>query len=98
MPELFTVLTPTDALRKLFDHLRATMPAEFIDTASALKRVLAEALVAPSPLPSFARSTMDGYAVRAADTYGATEALPAYLIVSGESPMGQQPSIGVEAG
>jgi molybdopterin molybdotransferase len=98
MPELFTVLTPTDALRKLFDHLRAAVPTETIDTASALKRVLAETPVAANPLPSFARSTMDGYAVRAADTYGATEALPAYLTVSGESPMGQAPSIEVGPG
>ena len=74
------------------------MPTEIIDTASALRRVLAETPVATSPLPAFARSTMDGYAVRAADTYGATEALPAYLIVSGESPMGQAPTIEVGSG
>ena len=32
-----------------------------------------------TPLPGFARATVDGYAVRAADTYGASEALPSYL-------------------
>ncbi|HZY43226.1 MAG TPA: gephyrin-like molybdotransferase Glp, partial [Anaerolineae bacterium] len=50
------------------------------------------------PLPSFPRSTMDGYAVRAADTFGASEALPAYLKVIGESPMGRAPSIELNAG
>ena len=92
MPELFTVLPPDEALRKLLDHLPQTVPTETIDTAAALNRVLAESPVAISPLPSFARSTMDGYAVRAADTFGATESLPAYLTVIGESPMGRAPT------
>jgi len=51
--------------------------------------VLVEKLTAPSSLPSFPRSTMDGYAVRAEDTFGATESLPAYLAVIGEVPMGR---------
>jgi molybdopterin molybdotransferase len=62
-----------------------------VPTAEALGRVLAEDLRSPSDLPSFPRSTMDGFAVRAADTYGASEALPAYLTVVGEVFMGRQP-------
>lgn len=88
MPELFTVLPPADALRLLLDRLPVHVRAESILTIEALGRVLAGALTAPSPLPAFARSTMDGYAVRAADTFGATESLPAYLSVVGEVPMG----------
>ncbi len=98
MPELFTVLPPREALQKLFTHLAPRVPVETIDTARALNRVLAEAPTAYSPLPAFPRSTMDGYAVRAADTFGATEAIPAYLTVVGESPMGSAPTRSVQRG
>ena len=98
MPELFTVLPPQPALQKLFDHLSVAVPTETIDTSRALNRVLAEAPIARSPLPAFPRSTMDGYAVRASDTFGVTEAIPAYLTVVGESPMGGAPTRSVERG
>ncbi len=98
MPELFTVLPPHEALHKLFAHLTPRVSIETIETARALNRVLAEAPAARSPLPAFPRSTMDGYAVRAADTFGATEALPAYLTVIGESPMGGAPTRSVDRG
>ncbi len=98
MPELFTVLTPPDALAKLFDHLPAAIPAETIPIGDALDRVIAESPVARGPLPAFARSTMDGYAVRAADTFGASESLPAYLSVIGEAPMGRAPEFSLSQG
>ncbi len=98
MPELFTVLPPQPALQKLFDQITAAVPTETIGTPLALNRVLAEAPIARSPLPAFPRSTMDGYAVRASDTFGATEAIPAYLTVIGESPMGGAPTRSVDRG
>lgn len=98
MPELFTVLPPQQALQRLFDHFPAALVTETIETPSALNRVLAEAPVARGPLPAFPRSTMDGYAVRASDTFGATEAIPAYLTVIGESPMGGAPTQSVGSG
>jgi molybdopterin molybdotransferase len=98
MPELFTVLPPHEALQKLFAHLGPRVPIETIETARALNRVLAEAPTALTPLPAFPRSTMDGYAVRAVDSFGATEALPAYLTVVGESPMGTAPTRSVDRG
>ena len=48
-------------------------------------------MTAPHALPGFARSTVDGYAVRAADTYGASEGLPGYLTVVGAVRMGTVP-------
>ncbi|HLF28931.1 MAG TPA: gephyrin-like molybdotransferase Glp [Anaerolineae bacterium] len=98
MPELFTVLTPPAALRKLLDHLPAPLPIESIPILAALDRVIAESPLAPGPLPAFARSTMDGYAVRAADTFGASETLPTYLTVIGEAPMGQAPAFEIGRG
>jgi molybdopterin biosynthesis enzyme len=62
-------------------HLPRRVRAEAVSTADALDRVLAEPLTAPSSLPTFPRSTVDGYAVRATDTFGASESLPAYLSV-----------------
>ena len=89
MPEMFKVLPPAEALKVLRDHLPSGVRGEVINTADALDRVLVERLTAPSSLPSFPRSTMDGYAVRAEDTFGATETLPAYFTVIGEVPMGR---------
>ena len=98
MPELFTVVTPQDALARLFDHLPVHLQVESIPLIEALDRVTAESVVALGPLPSFARSTMDGYAVRAGDTFGASESLPAYLSVAGESPMGRAPTFAIDTG
>ncbi|SEM74233.1 molybdopterin molybdochelatase [Syntrophus gentianae] len=95
MPEMFTVLPPAEALKVLFDHLPLEIREESIATAEALDRVLAGELTAPSSLPSFPRSTMDGYAVRAEDTFGATESLPAYLTLIGEVPMGHASALAV---
>lgn len=89
MTELFTVYTPPAAWARFREHFTPHVRAERIATAAALDRVLAEALVSPQDLPEFPRSTVDGYAVNAADTYGATPGLPAYLAVMGEVPMGQ---------
>ena len=50
---------------------------------------MVEPAYAPQALPSFRRSTMDGYAVRAVDSYGASETLPAVLSVIGEVEMGK---------
>src|SRR5437773_346548 len=93
MAEFFTVLSPSDALAKLWGQLTFAPRAETIPTAHALGRITFEPLTAPAPLPAFPRSTMDGYAVRAQDTFGASASLPAYLNVIGEVPMGRHPAI-----
>ena len=92
MPEFFTVLPPSDALARLWQHLPVAPRAERIATADALGRVTFDAIAAPASLPAYARSAMDGYAVRAQDTFGASQSLPAYLTVVGEAPMGRAPA------
>src|SRR5438045_9208081 len=96
--ELFNVLTPPDAYAMLEARLPCEVRVERARTADALGRVLAEDLRSPSDLPSFPRSTMDGFAVRAADTYGASEGLPAYLSVRGEVSMGRRPEVRLSVG
>ena len=71
---------------------------EVIASAQALGRVTLGEIIAPHPLPAFPRSTVDGYALRAADTHGASEALPAYLAVAGEIPMGAVAAMQVNRG
>ena len=94
--EFFSTRTVAEALTALAD-VRVTA-GESIELDQALGRVPVETVRAPGPLPGFARSTVDGYAVVAADTYGASEALPAYLDLSGAVAMGTAPQVAVAAG
>ena len=76
----------TEALAGFRPALRT--PAEPVPLDRALHRVPAAPVTAPHALPGFARSTVDGYAVRAADTYGVSDGLPGYLQVTGAVLMG----------
>lgn len=98
MPELFQVVTVAEANTRLSAHIGPLARRESIPLHEALDRVLAEDLHSPVDLPAFPRSTMDGFAVRAADTYGASEGLPAYLTLCGEVPMGRAPDLTVGSG
>ena len=98
MAEFFNVLAPDDALQVLLDRLDPHVERELIPTHEALGRVTAEAIASPEDLPAFPRSTMDGFSVRSADTFGATEGLPAYLDVVGEVSMGKAPAIRLSSG
>ena len=91
MPEFFNVLPPEEALALLLDRLPEQPAAGVcaVETAQALGRVVAAELRATESLPAFPRSTMDGYGLRAVDTYGASDGLPAWFTVVGEVPMGQ---------
>jgi len=77
------------------EHISAGADSELIETASALGRVTISPVLAPHPLPSFSRSTVDGFALQARDTYGASDSLPAYLKLIGEVPMGAEAGITV---
>lgn len=88
--ELFTVLPPNEAWAVFARNWQVKPRAESIPTQTGLGRTLAEDIASPEDLPSFARSVVDGYAVIASDTYGASPGLPALLSVAGESPMGRE--------
>ncbi len=76
----------------------APVGTEEVALTEAWGRVLARALPAPENVPAFPRAGMDGYAVRAADTFGATPGLPQYLELVGEVPMGVAPALAVGPG
>lgn len=99
VPEFLELLPPAAALEKLLKQLpKSVLPSEDIATIDSLGRVLKSQVLAPEPLPAFARSTVDGYALHAADTFGANESLPAYLPLMGEVPMGTAPGFELPRG
>ena len=99
MPEFLQLDPPGQALARLLEHLPRHAPdVEQVATAAALGRVVARAIQSPEALPAFSRSTVDGYAVHARDTYGASETLPAYFTLVGESPMGRAPDFVLASG
>lgn len=98
MPEFLELVPPDIALERLYQYIQSRAVPEVIETASALDRVTFSAVVAPHDLPMFSRSTVDGYALRAEDSFGARESLPAYLKLEGEVLMGRVPTFKVSPG
>ena len=76
----------------------ATVSSEKASLTAAVGRVLAEDIHADLDLPGFARSTMDGYAVRGASTFGASEGSPAFFTVVGSVAMGEKSALSVGPG
>lgn len=71
---------------------------EQVSLTKAHERVLARDLVAPANIPSFTRSIVDGYAVKAIDTFGATEDKPVMLKFGGYVKIGEAPKVVVANG
>lgn len=96
----FFDLIPVEDARALFLEacLRTKLAAETVPLPEALGRITAAPVLAPADLPPFPRTSVDGYAVRAADTFGASEGLPAYLRVTTEILMGQAPAMPLAPG
>jgi molybdopterin molybdotransferase len=82
------MLSVEEARDRILVHIRP-LPSEEVALPQALGRVLAEDAVARESLPAFANSAMDGYALRAADTAGATAEHSVRLRLAGEVPAGQ---------
>jgi molybdopterin molybdotransferase len=87
---LFFTLKTSEEVFKILQEFEP-LEEETIPIGSAFGRILSKDVVSPENLPGFPRSSMDGYAVRAKDTFGATESLPASLEVAGEVIMGVVP-------
>ncbi|MBW1700852.1 MAG: molybdopterin molybdotransferase MoeA [Deltaproteobacteria bacterium] len=96
MESFFKVKRPEEVL-EIIDQFGPS-GEEQIPLEQALGRVLSKEMIAPENLPDFFRSTMDGYAVQAKGTFGASESIPALFYVSGEVLMGQAPEMVVSEG
>jgi molybdopterin molybdotransferase len=88
-------------LEEAQNHILATvprLPATTVALADALGLVTVEDLAATEPIPPFANTGVDGYAVRAGDTAGATPDSPVRLRVVDELPAGKAPTVPVGPG
>jgi len=92
----FKVLAPQEALRLLLAV--ESVGTETVPTIKARARVLAADLYSAVDLPHFHRAAMDGYAVKAKDTFGASQSLPAYLKLAGVVEMGKEATQAVNSG
>jgi molybdopterin molybdotransferase len=93
------VLTVKEAQQRIFSSLNGKRTEiESIPVIDSLGRVTAEEIVAAEEVPSFTRSTMDGFAVRSSDTFGASESIPALLTLKGNILMGKEPPGNLEPG
>ncbi len=104
-----TVLRVSNVFRKLlsFDEAKQILRQNFspkpvgvecVSISSAYNRVLAQDVVSTMNIPPFNRSIVDGYAVKAADTFGASEEKPVSITFCGEVAVGESPSVVVEKG
>ena len=87
---MLQVKTPEEVLELIeqeFVPLKESM--ETVPLLSAIGRVLGEDILAKEYVPDFNRSTVDGFAIRARDTFGCSDAIPAILPLAGEVLMGE---------
>lgn len=94
----FRDLASPETARETIGSLDLEPDPETVPLDDAAGRVLAERIDATIDVPGFDRAEMDGYAVRASDTYGADERNPASLEVVGTVHAGETPAVTVESG
>jgi molybdenum cofactor synthesis domain-containing protein len=93
------LLTFDEAKKAIDDQFKAVfLGEEEAVLLEAYNRVLNEDVVSGLDIPPFNRSTVDGYAVKAEDTFGAEENQPVTLKVTGAVNVGEQPKVKVEKG
>ncbi|WP_147535044.1 molybdopterin molybdotransferase MoeA [Bacillus marasmi] len=90
--EFFKVKTVEETFSLIDEMINGIHDTEVRPIKDALHYVLAEPVLASEDVPGFDRSTVDGYAVCAKDTYGSSETMPGFLNVVGEVNMGQEAS------
>lgn len=90
---MLNVVTREEAVRIILEKIPEAADVETVGLPDALDKVVAEDILSPEDLPAYARSTVDGFAVRASDTYGCSEALPAMVTYAGKVLMGETRSV-----
>lgn len=95
--ELFNVISVSEAKEKLNDIFDSSLKKERVPIYKALGRICGEDVVSEINIPSFRRSTVDGYAVRAKDTAGASESIPSMMNLIGEVNMGIESQVEISS-
>ena len=94
---MLEVKTPEEVLALIWQAFEPLSGCEeTVPVSKALGRILVRDITATEFVPDFDRSTVDGYACRAVDTFGCSDAIPAILKVSGEVLMGQSAGFELE--
>lgn len=96
--QFFKVKTVEETFALIEEKIPKIREVLVYNLEEALHCILAEPVVAAENVPGFDRSTVDGYAVFAKDTYGSSESMPGFLNVAGEVKMGEEASIPVSRG
>ncbi len=93
------LISVDDAKRILARNFKpAPVGSEVVQLSEAYNRALADDVVSPYDIPPFNRSTVDGYAVKASDTFGAEEDRPVALRLAGRVSVGEAPKVRVQKG
>jgi len=99
MAEILKLVTVQEAFQAFFPKIvRSMNQIDDVPLEDALGRVLAEDIISGVDVPGFNRSTVDGIAVMARDTFGASESLPALVEITGEVFMGRDAGIELRPG
>ncbi|MFC5972437.1 molybdopterin biosynthesis protein [Halomarina salina] len=98
MRKEFRDLAPPEAAHEAIASLDLSGGTESVPLREARGRVLAERIDAVLDVPGFDRASVDGYALRAHDTFGADEADPATLDLVGVVDAGERPDVTVGDG
>ncbi len=94
----FKVASVSEAQKRINALLRECRKVERVPLGETLGRILAEDIHSLEDVPNFNKSTVDGYAVVAKDTYGASESLPTILSNIGRVEMGEKPDFHLKPG
>lgn len=97
MKEFFKVVSYQQARECIKAHFPLARQ-EVVPLDLAYNRTLMAELCSPEPLPAFNRSTVDGYAINARESFGCSESLPAFFNLVGEVLMGQAADFALESG
>ena len=96
---MLSVLTKDEAVRLVREKTENLKPeVEIVSLSDSLGRTLAQNIVAEENIPSFNRTTVDGYALNASDTFGASNSMPAQLNIVGEILMGENADFSLKSG
>lgn len=90
-----TVEETIEIIREQVEPIKDTLT---LPLEEALHYVLAEDVIAGEDVPGFTRSTVDGYAVQARDTFGSSDSMPSFLRVIGEVEMGKEVTTKISSG
>lgn len=97
MPEFFRVIKYEEAVSCIKNNLPRPSLCK-VSINQAWNQVLAEDIICPEDMPPFDRATVDGYAVKAEDTFGAGESMPAFMQYRGEVRMGETTHLKLDNG